>query len=137
VTHPDRADQVGDVRVRIVKPAGADAVLPVAIEQGYAAAQWVIREGADHGLDASRMAVAGEVRGLPPTLVFVDEADVLRDEGEAYGAKLRSAGVAVTTVRYDGTVHDFMLPNSLTGTRATRASVEQATGFLRAALTAK
>jgi acetyl esterase len=59
---------------------------------------------------------------------------VLRDEGEAYAAKLRSAGVPVTTVRYDGTVHDFMLLNSLTDTRATRASVAQATAFLRAAL---
>ena len=75
-----------------------------------------------------------QVRGLPPTLLMVDEADVLRDEGEAYAAKLRSAGVPVTTVRYDGTVHDFMLLNSLTDTRATRASVAQATAFLRAAL---
>jgi acetyl esterase len=82
-------------------------------------------------------ATVEQVRGLPPTLVFVDEADVLRDEGEAYAAKLRAAGVAVTTVRYDGTVHDFMLLNSLTGTRATRASVDQAAGFLRAALAAK
>ena len=40
----------------------------------------------------------------------------------------------VTTVRYDGTVHDFMLLNSLTDTRATRASVAQATAFLRDAL---
>ena len=62
---------------------------------------------------------------------------MLRDEGEAYAAKLRTAGVPVTTVRYDGTVHDFMLLNSLTGTRATRASVEQAISFLRAALAAK
>lgn len=197
-----------------------EAHYPVAIEQGYAAAQWIIREGAAHGLDASRMAVAGEsvggnmaaalalmakqrgdvtfvqqslyypvtdaamntasyeqfatgyylsrqsmewfwdayapdkskrseitaspnrataeqVRGLPPTLVFVDEADVLRDEGEAYAAKLRAAGVPVTTVRYDGTVHDFMLLNSLTDTRATRAAIDQATSFLRAALAAK
>jgi acetyl esterase/lipase len=75
-----------------------------------------------------------QVRGLPPTLLLVDEADVLRDEGEAYAAKLRQAGVAVTTVRYDGTVHDFMLLNSLSDTRATRAAIAQATSFLRAAL---
>ncbi len=73
-------------------------------------------------------------RGLPPALLFVDEADVLRDEGEAYAAKLRAAGVPVTTVRYDGTVHDFMLLNSLSQTRAARAAIAQATAFLRAAL---
>ncbi len=230
---------VGDVRVRIVRPVDAAAVLPVvvymhgggwilgnaathdrlvrelavgaraallfveypnapearypvAIEQGYAAAQWVVREGEARGLDAARMAVAGEsvggnmaaavtlmakqrgdvtfvqtsmyypvtdaamdtasydefaegyyltrkamewfwdayttdpeeraqitaspnqataeqLRGLPPTLLLVDEADPLRDEGEAYAAKLRAA-------------------------RGTRAAIAQATAFLRGAL---
>jgi acetyl esterase len=194
-----------------------EARYPVAIEQGYATAQWITLEGASHGLDATRMAAAGEsvggnmtaalalmakqrgdvtfvqqslyypvtdgamntdsydqfavgyylsrmamewfwdaytpnpadrseitaspnqasleqLTGLPPALVFVDEADVLRDEGEAYAAKLRSAGVPVTTVRYDGTVHDFMLLNSLSYTRAARAATDQAAKFLRAAL---
>lgn len=198
-------------------PNSPEARYPVAIEQGYATAQWIMREGASKGLDASRMAVAGEsvggnmtaalslmakergdvkfvhagmyypvtdaamntasydefatgyyltregmawfwdayipdpadrsnitaspnqatiddLRGLPPTLLMVDEADVLRDEGEAYAAKLRLAGVPVTTVRYDGTVHDFMLLNSLSETRATRAAIAQATSALRDAL---
>jgi acetyl esterase/lipase len=75
-----------------------------------------------------------QVRGLPPAYLCVDEADVLRDEGEAYAAKLRSAGVSVTTVRYDGTIHDFMLLNALADTRATRAAIGQATAQLRAAL---
>jgi acetyl esterase/lipase len=66
-------------------------------------------------------------------LLIVDEADVLRDEGEAYAAKLRLAGVPVTTVRYDGTIHDFMLLNALSKTRATRAAIAQATAFLRRA----
>jgi acetyl esterase len=253
---------VGDARVRIIKPQGAQGTLPVivymhgggwvlgnaathdrlvrelavganaalafveypnspearyplAIEQGYATAQWIVREGASKGLDAGRMAVAGEsvggdmtaaltlmakergdvefvhagmyypvtdaamdtqsydqfatgyylsrelmewfwdayvadpnqrseitasphqatveqLEGLPPTLLIVDEADVLRDEGEAYAAKLRLAGVPVTTVRYDGTVHDFMLLNSLSQSNATRAAIAQATAFLRA-----
>ena len=48
-----------------------------------------------------------------PTLVLDDEVDPLRDEGEAYAAKLRAAGVQVTTVRYDGVVHDFMLLNAM------------------------
>jgi acetyl esterase len=64
---------------------------------------------------------------------FSKTADVLRDEGEAYAAKLRSAGVPVTTVRFDGTIHDFMLLNALSETRATRA-IGQATDFLRAGL---
>jgi len=198
-------------------PNSPEARYPTAIEQGYAAAQWITRNGASKGLDASRMAVAGEsvggnmaaalallakqrgdvnfvqqsmyypvtdaamntasyeqfatgyyltrrgmewfwdayttdaaqrgevtaspnqasveqVTGLPPTFLCVDEADVLRDEGEAYAAKLRSAGVPVTTVRYDGTIHDFMLLNALSQTQATRAAIGQATAYLRAGL---
>ena len=198
-------------------PNSPEARYPVAIEQGYATAQWIAREGASKGLDPSRIAVAGEsvggnmaaaldadgqgarrravrarpgcttrsptrpwtrppttsspratgspakrwsgsgtptsptqrnaseitaspnqatieqLKGLPPTLLLVDEADVLRDEGEAYAAKLRLAGVPVTTVRYDGTCHDFMLLNALSQTRATRAAIAQATAFLRQA----
>ena len=254
---------VGDARVRLIKPKGAEGILPVivymhgggwvlgnaathdrlvrelavgaraalafveypnspeahypvAIEQGYATAQWIVREGRSKGLDPSRIAVIGEsvggdmtaalalmakergdvqfvhvgmyypvtdaamdtesydefadgpyltrkamewfwdayttdpaerseitaspnhatveqLKGLPPTLLLVDEADVLRDEGEAYAAKLRLAGVPVTTVRYDGTVHDFMLLNPLSETKAARAAIAQATGFLRQA----
>ena len=72
--------------------------------------------------------------GLPPALVIVDEADVLRDEGEAYAARLRDAGVPVTTVRYDGITHDFMMLDPLSETRATRAAIAQATSVLRQAL---
>jgi acetyl esterase/lipase len=75
-----------------------------------------------------------QVTALPPAYLCVDEADVLRDEGEAYAAKLRSVGVPVTAVRYNGTIHDFMLLNALSETRATRAAIDQATAFLRAGL---
>ena len=75
-----------------------------------------------------------QLAGLPPTLVIVDEADVLRDEGEAYAARLRAAGVEVTTVRYDGITHDFMMLNPLSATDATRAAVAQTTAILRDAL---
>ena len=255
---------VGDVRVRLVRPAGStgslpavlymhgggwilgnagthdrlvrelavgaeaavvfveydrspEATYPVAIEQGYATAQWIAREGATHGIDGSRIAVAGDsvggnmtaalalmakhrgdvrfvhqsmyypvtdgamdtasyrefatgyyltakamawfwdayvpevglrsavtasplratldqLAGLPPAFVAVDEADVLRDEGEAYAARLRAAGVPVTTVRYDGIIHDFMMLNPLSGTNATRGAVAQAVSVLRGAL---
>jgi acetyl esterase len=75
-----------------------------------------------------------QVTGLPPTYLCVDEADVLRDEGEAYAAKLRSAGVPVTTVRFDGMIHDFMLLNALSETHGARAAIDQATAFLCAGL---
>jgi acetyl esterase/lipase len=79
-------------------------------------------------------ATVEQLAGLPPALLFVDEADVLRDEGESYAAKLRQAGVEVTTVRYDGAVHDFMLLDPLRGTQAARAATAQAAAVLRAAL---
>jgi acetyl esterase len=194
-----------------------EAHYPVAIEQGYATAQWIIRNGPENGLDPNRMAVAGDsvgggmtaalalmakergdvrfvqqsmyypvtdsamdtesyeqfaegyflfaagmawfwdaylpdierraepyasplrasdeqLAGLPPAFVIVDEADVLRDEGEAYAARLRAAGVEVTTVRYDGITHDFMMLNPLSGTHATRAAIAQAISILRDAV---
>ncbi|WP_240670585.1 alpha/beta hydrolase [Actinoplanes solisilvae] len=191
-----------------------EARYPVAVEQVYATARWVTAHGAAEGLDASRMAVAGdsaggnlaaavailalrrgdvrfvhqslyypvtdarqeyhafadgpwltaramawfwdnyapdpatrseitaspnqatldELRGLPPAFVCVAEADVLRDEGEAYAAKLRAAGVAVTTVRYDGICHDFLSLNPLRDTFAARAATAQAIAVLREAL---
>jgi acetyl esterase/lipase len=67
-------------------------------------------------------------------LVIVDEADLLRDEGEAYAARLRAVGVPVAAVRYDGITHDFMMLNPLSQTHATRAAVAQATAILRDAL---
>src|SRR5215475_3984026 len=198
-------------------PNAPEAQYPTQIEQGYATAQWITRNGASRGLDASRMAVAGEsvggnmtaalalmakergdvtfvqqsmyypvtdaamntasyeqfatgyyisrkemewfwdayttdpaqraeitaspnqasvkqVGGLPPTYLCVDECDVLRDEGESYAAKLREADVPVTAVRFDGTIHDFMMLNSMSDTRAARAAIDQATSFLRAGL---
>ncbi|MEV4060105.1 alpha/beta hydrolase [Nonomuraea dietziae] len=256
--------EAGDVRVRIVKPAGSSGVLPVvlyvhgggwvlgnagthdrlvrelavgacaavvfveydrspearypvAIEQAYATAQWIIRDGAAEGLDASRLAVAGdsvggnmtaaltilakrrgdvrfvhqslyypvtdagqdtgsyrefadgpyltakamawfwdayttdpaqraeitasplrataeELKGLPPAFLIVDENDVLRDEGEAYARKLTEAGVSTTSVRYNGTLHDFMMLNPVRPTAAACAAVAQAADVLKTVL---
>ena len=68
-----------------------------------------------------------QLRGLPPALIITDENDVLRDEGEAYAHKLMAAGVPVTTTRYLGTIHDFVMLNPITQTPAPRAAIAQAT----------
>ncbi|MFD0308122.1 alpha/beta hydrolase [Streptomyces sp. NPDC127119] len=194
-----------------------EARYPVAIEQNYTVAQWVATTGADHGLDASRIAVVGDsvggnmaaaltlmakergdvalvqqvlfypvtdasfdtgsyhrfaegyflrrdgmqwfwdqyttdekqraeitasplratteqLTGLPPALVITGEADVLRDEGEAYANKLREAGVPVTAVRYQGVIHDFVMLNALRETHAAEAAISQAIAVLKGAL---
>jgi acetyl esterase/lipase len=72
-----------------------------------------------------------QLKGLPPALVITAEADVLRDEGEAYANKLREAGCRVTAVRFQGIIHDFVVLNFLKNTAANRAAMTLATSWLR------
>ncbi|MFK0239055.1 alpha/beta hydrolase [Streptomyces vinaceus] len=79
-------------------------------------------------------ATTEELTGLPPALVITAEADVLRDEGEAYAARLREAGVPVTALRALGTIHDFVMLDALRDTHAARTAVRLAADTLREAL---
>jgi len=195
-----------------------EAKYPVQIEQCYAVARWVTEQGDTHGLDSSRIAVAGdsaggnmatvlclmvkqrgdvtfvqqsmyypmtdaltdqdsesyrlfkdgpygdaktmewfwstylpeeklrsestvsplraeldELRGLPPALVIVDENDVIRDQGEAYATKLREADVPTASVRFNGTMHDFMMLAVLRDSETTHAAMSLAASTLRRA----
>jgi acetyl esterase len=76
-------------------------------------------------------ATVEQLRGLPPTLIQVAESDVLRDGGEAYGRKLDEAGVTVTTVRYNGMIHDFGLLNGIAEVPAVRSLFVQAAAELK------
>jgi acetyl esterase len=78
-------------------------------------------------------ATCDQLTGLPPALVITAEADVVRDEGEAYAHRLLAAGVPVTAVRYLGAIHDFVLLAPLAQSWPARAAIAQATAALRAA----
>jgi acetyl esterase len=70
--------------------------------------------------------------GLAPALVITAEFDPLRDEGEAYGAKLVAAGVPATVTRYDGLIHGFFGMGAVIP--AARPAVDEAGAALRTAL---
>lgn len=76
-------------------------------------------------------ASTAQLKGLPPALVQTAEADVLRDEGEAYARKLDAAGVPVTAVRYNGMIHDYGLLNVVSQVPAVRSAMLQVSEELK------
>jgi acetyl esterase len=97
--------------------------------------QYAPDEGQRDEITASPLrATTDQLAGLPPALVITAEADVLRDEGEAYARKLRQAGVDVSATRYEGVIHDFMMLNALRETNGAKAAISQAIAYLKDAL---
>ena len=66
-----------------------------------------LRSAADRDDPRVSPMLARSHAGLPPAMILTAEYDPLRDEGEAYGEKLRSAGVEVDLRRYAGMTHGF------------------------------
>ena len=67
---------------------------------------------------------------LPQAMILNGQADVLRDEGEAYAEKLRAAGVSVTALRFQAIIHDFVMLNVLDQTNACRAAMDVSTEWI-------
>ncbi|AKB32871.1 Lipase [Methanosarcina siciliae HI350] len=76
-------------------------------------------------------ASADRLKGQPPALIVIDENDMIRNAGEEYAHKLMQAGVDVVTVRYLGTIHDFVMLNLLGGTPAACSAIGLANENLR------
>lgn len=71
-----------------------------------------------------------DLRGFPETMIINGQADVLRSEGEAFGERLRLAGVSVTAIRIQGIIHDFVMLNSLDRTNACRTAMDASTDWI-------
>jgi len=92
-----------------------------------------VPEGGAVGRDDARVspAHASELAGLPRAHVITAEFDPLCDEGEAYAARLKAAGVPTRLDRVDGHLHGFFSTPHIFD--AAETSIREASEELRAA----
>jgi acetyl esterase len=96
--------------------------------------QWFFRNYLRRAADGASPYISllrANTSGLPPATVITAQVDPLRDEGEAYGQKLKDAGVPVTVTRYDGVTHEFFSMGAIID-KAKAANAEAATALKQA-----
>ncbi|MFT9373030.1 alpha/beta hydrolase [Liquorilactobacillus hordei] len=71
------------------------------------------------------------IGALPETLIITAEADVVRDEAESFARKMRDAGGDVTQIRFQGTIHNFMVHNALDKTNTCRLAMNTAVDWIK------
>jgi acetyl esterase/lipase len=89
--------------------------------------------GADHADPRVSVLRAGDLSGLPPAYVTTAGFDPLRDEGEAYAARMEEAGVQVALRRHPGLIHGFANMTAISDTA--HAAMLELAGAIRAGLT--
>ena len=98
--------------------------------------RWFWRQYTTSGADREQITAsplrAGDdcLRRFPQTMIINGQADVLRSEGEAFGERLRRAGVDLTAIRVQGTIHDFVMLNALDQTNACRTAMDLSTDWI-------
>ena len=78
-----------------------------------------------------------EIPEINDVLIITAENDVLRDHGEMYARKLEASKVNVTSVRFDGTIHDFLMLDPLKNTPAIKAALQLIISFIIEVVAAK